>query len=263
MGYLIEEQKVYVFLGGVAMDKTADKIKELILSSDNVVLVSGSEVMRETGLNGIRAEHMVYEIEDQYGYSGEEIITSPFFSRQVDTFYDYYKNVILNKTNVEPTAVYKAAAKLEKAGCISHIVTRMIYGLYQKAGCKNVIELYGSAEENRCPVCGKIFGSDYIKKVQGTPKCDKCNIVLRPGFSFFGEMIDNGRLTKACNAVENADVLLVAGMALSSHTWASTLRYYEGDKLVLINNEEHTGDEKANYRIYGNLSEIFTYLADL
>lgn len=61
------------------MDKTADKIKELILGSDNVVLVSGSEVMRETGLNGIRAEHMVYEIEDQYGYSGEEIITSPFF----------------------------------------------------------------------------------------------------------------------------------------------------------------------------------------
>ena len=164
MGYLIEEQKVYIFLGGVAMDKTADKIKELILGSDNVVLVSGSEVMRETGLNGIRAEHMVYEIEDQYGYSGEEIITSPFFSRQVDTFYDYYKNVILNKTNVEPTAVYKAAAKLEKAGCISHIVTRMIYGLHQKAGCKNVIELYGSAEENRCPVCGKIFGSDYIKK---------------------------------------------------------------------------------------------------
>ena len=73
------------------MDKIADKIKELILGSNNVVLVSGSEVMRETGLNGIRAEHMVYEIEDQYGYSGEEIITSPFFSRQVDTFYDYYK----------------------------------------------------------------------------------------------------------------------------------------------------------------------------
>ena len=126
-----------------------------------------------------------------------------------------------------------------------------------------MIELYGSAEENRCPVCGKIFGSDYIKKAPGTPKCDKCNIVLRPGFSFFGEMIDNGRLTKACNAVENADVLLVVGMALSSHTWASTLRYYEGDKLVLISNEEHPGDEKANYRMYGNLSEIFTYLADL
>ena len=45
--------------------------------------------------------------------------------------------------------------------------------------------------------------------------------------------------------------------------WASTLRYYEGDKLVLISNEEHPGDEKANYRMYGNLSEIFTYLADL
>lgn len=245
------------------MDKTADKVKKLILDSDNVVLVSGSEVMRETGLNGIRADHMIYEIEDRYGYSGEEIITSPFFSRQVDTFYDYYKNVILNKTDVEPTAVYKAAAKLEKEGHISHIVTRMIYSLYQKAGCKEVVELYGSAEENRCPVCGKEFPSSYIKKAKGTPKCDKCNMILRPGFSFFGEMIDNGRLTKACNAVENADVLLVVGTGLASHTWATTIRYYEGEKLVLINNKEHLGDEKANYRIYGNLSEIFTYLADL
>lgn len=244
-------------------DKTLEKIKELILKSNNVVLVSGSEVMREAGLNGVRAEHMIYDIEDKYGYSGEEIITSAFFSRQVDAFYDYYKNIILNKVDVEPTPVYKAVAKLEKEGHISQIVTRMIYGLYQKAGCENVVELYGSSEENRCPVCGKEFDSVYIKNAKGTPKCDKCNMILRPGFSFFGEMIDNGRLTKACNAVENADVLLVVGMALDSRTWATTLRYYEGDKLIVINTKEESGDEKANYRVYGNLSEIFSYIADL
>ena len=62
------------------MDKIADKIKELILGSNNVVLVSGSEVMRETGLNGIRAEHMVYEIEDQYGYSGRNYNLPVFFT---------------------------------------------------------------------------------------------------------------------------------------------------------------------------------------
>lgn len=245
------------------MDKSVKKIKDIIHKSNNVVLISGSEVMRETGLNGIRAEHMAYEIEDKYGYCGDEIITSTFFSRQVDMFYDYYKNIILNKVNVEPTSVYKAAAKLEKEGNLSAVVTRMIYSLYQKAGCKNVVELYGSSEENRCPSCGKEFDSVYVKKAKGTPTCDKCNLILRPGFTFFGEMIDNGHLTKACNAVENADVLVVAGMALKSRTWATTLRYYEGEKLILINTEEHAGDEDANYRVYGNLSEIFEYIADL
>lgn len=62
------------------MDKTADKIKELILGSDNVVLVSGSEVMRETGLNGIRAEHMVYEIEDNTDIAAKKHNLSVFFT---------------------------------------------------------------------------------------------------------------------------------------------------------------------------------------
>ena len=76
-------------------------------------------------------------------------------------------------------------------------------------------------------------------------------------------MIDNGRLTKASNAIEYANVLLVAGVSLNSLTWANMLRYYEGDKLVLINTEEKSGDERANYRAYGNLSEIFEYITDI
>lgn len=244
------------------MNQKLDKIREVIRSGKNIVLVTGSEVIHESGLNGIRAERMVYEVEEKYGYSGEEIVSSIFFSRQADKFYDYYKNIILDDTNVKPTTVYKSAAAMEKAGKLSTIVTRMIYGNYQKAGCENVVELYGSAEENRCPTCGKIFDSAYIRKAQGIPKCDVCEVTLRPGFTFFGELIDNGRLTKASNAIEGADVLLVVGISLNSITWANMLRYYEGDKMILINTEEKTGDERANYRAYGNISDIFGYVTD-
>ena len=134
------------------MDSKLDKIREVIRKAQNIVLVSGSGVIDETGLNGIRAEKIVYDVEEKYGYSGDEIVSSLFFSRQVDKFYDYYKNVILDESKKKPVTVYKAAAALEKEGKLSTIVTRMIYGSYQKAGCKNVVELYGSAEENRCPI---------------------------------------------------------------------------------------------------------------
>ncbi len=245
------------------MDQMLDNIRELIKSNDNIVLVSGSEVTRETGLNGIRADHIAYDIEERYGFSSDEIVSTRFLSRQVDKFFDYYQNIILNKMDVELTGVHKAAAKLEKEGKLTAVVTRMIYGHYQEAGCQNVVELYGSAEENRCPVCGKVYGARYIKEYNGTPKCKDCGVILRPGFSLFGEMIDNGRLTKASNAIEYANVLLVAGVSLNSLTWANMLRYYEGDKLVLINTEEKSGDERANYRAYGNLSEIFEYITDI
>ncbi|MDD7403805.1 MAG: Sir2 family NAD-dependent protein deacetylase [Butyribacter sp.] len=244
------------------MEQKLDKIREVIRSSNNIVLVSGSEVLHEAGLNGIRGEKIVYEVEEKYGYSGDEIVSSLFFSRRVDTFYDYYKNVILDDSKKKPSNVYKATAALERAGKVKTVVTRMIYGNYQKAGCEEVVELYGSAEENRCPICGKVFGSDYIRKSDGIPKCDVCGVTLRPGFTLFGEMIDNGRLTKASNAIEEADVLIVLGISLNSVTWANMLRYYEGNKMILINTEEKTGDERANYRAYGNISDIYTYVTD-
>lgn len=244
------------------MEQMLDKIRDVIRDNENIVLVSGSEVTRETGLNGIRAEHIAYDIEEKYGYSSDDIVSTRFLSRQADTFFDYYKNIILNKTDVELTGVHKAAARLEKEGKLTAVVTRMIYGHFQQAGCENVVELYGSAEENRCPVCGKRYGAKYIKNSNGTPKCVDCGVILRPGFSLFGEMIDNGRLTRASNAIEYANVLLVAGVSLNSLTWANMLRYYEGDKLILINTQEKSGDERANFRAYGNLSEIFEYITD-
>ena len=133
------------------MNQVMDKIREVLRSNQNIVLVSGSEAMRETGLNGIRAEHIAYDIEEQYGYDSDEIVSSLFLTRQADKFYDFYKNIILNKIDVELTEVFKTAARMEQEGRLSAIVTRMVYGLYQRAGCKNVVELYGSAEENRRP----------------------------------------------------------------------------------------------------------------
>lgn len=244
------------------MNQVLDKIRDIIRNSNNIVLVSGSEVTRETGLNGVRAEHIAYDIEEKYGFSSDEIVSSLFLSRSVEKFYDYYRNIILNKADVELTGVHKAAAKLEKEGKLTAVVTKTVYGHFQQAGCENVVELYGSCEENRCPRCGRVYNSRFIKESKNAPKCTDCEVILRPGFSLYGEMIDNGRLTKASNAIEYADVLIVAGMSLNSLSWSKMLRYYEGDKLILINTEPKSGDERALLRTYGSLSEIFKYIAD-
>ena len=244
------------------MEKNLEIIRDVIRKNDNIVLVSGSDVTRESGMNGVRAEHMVYDIEQEYGYSGEEIMTEQFFTRQVDVFYDYYKNIILGEREPSLTTVYRSAAQLEKSGKLTNIVTRMVYDSYAEAGCNKVIMLYGSVEENKCPACGKTFDSNYIRRAKHAPKCDSCQMILRPGFSLFGEMLDNTRLTQACNAIEYADVLLVVGTHLNSLTWQSMLRYYSGDKLILINTKENLGDERANYRAYGNISQIFGYITD-
>ena len=242
------------------MNQNLETIKNIISGGGNIVVLSGAEVMRETGLNGVHAEHIAYEIEQEYGYSNDEIVSSLFYSRRADLFYKYYKDIILNKEDVEPSPVHKGIARLQRCGKLDAVITRMVYCLHQKAGCDKVIELHGSVEGNRCPSCGKIFDSKYIKHSVGIPKCDVCDVVLRPGFSLMGEMIDNGKISQASSAVEHARILLIIGAAINSSLCRYMVKYYQGDKMILLNTKETPGDEIANYRAYGNLSEKFSQI---
>lgn len=244
------------------MKQSLEIIKNIIKNGSNIVVLGGIEVMMEAGLNGVRAEHIAYDIEQKYGYSNDDIVSSLFFSRRVDIFYNYYKEIILNKDKLEPISIHRDVAKLQHYGKVDTVITRMVYSLYQKAGCDRVIELHGSVEQNRCPACGKIFGPDYIRNAKGVPLCDVCNVPLRPGFTLLGEMIDNGKITQASCAVERANILIVLGASVRSPLCRYIIKYYNGDKVILINKEEAPGDDRADYRVYGNVSEMFHYITD-
>lgn len=244
------------------MDQMADKIKSILRGNSGIVALGGVNVIREAGLNGVRCEQLAYDIEQKYGYDNDEIISSPFFSRRSDIFYDYYKNVILNRDEIQPTNVHKALYKLQQDGKLNAVITRTVYGLYKRAGIQNVIEMMGSAEENRCPNCGKVFGIDYIKHAKDIPCCDQCQVPLRPGFVLLGEMVDNGRMSQSCNAVEQAKVLLILGASIRSPLCQYVVKYYTGDKMILINDQPEDGDELAQYRLYGNMNEIVPYVVD-
>lgn len=244
----------------MSMSPTADKIKKIIENSTDITVLSGINTMHAAGLNGVRAEHIAYEIEERYGYSNDEIISSAFFARRGDIFYDYVKNIIINVDNPQPTIIHKAVRQLQQQGKVEHIVTRTVYELFEKAGCENVIDLHGSIEKNKCQTCGKTFGMSYVKHAKGMPVCDVCKVPIRPGFTLLGEQVDNGKVTDASNAVEDAKVLLVIGAAVRDPLCQHLERYYTGDKFILINTQEKHGDDRANYRLYGDLCELVPYV---
>lgn len=242
------------------MNPTADKMKKILEKSTDITVLSGINVMHAAGLNGVRAEHIAYDIEERYGYSNDEIISSAFYARRGDIFYDYVKNIIINVDEPQPTVIHKAVRQLQQKGKVNHIITRTVYELFEKAGCENVIDMHGSIEKNKCQTCGKTFGMSYIKHAKGVPVCDVCKVPIRPGFTLLGEQVDNGKVTEASNVVENAGVLLVIGAAVRDPLCQHLERYYTGDKFILINTDEKLGDERADYRLYGDLCELVPYV---
>ena len=53
-------------------------------------------------------------------------------------------------------------------------------------------------------------------------------------------------MTRAINEIAKADVLLVLGMNLKSDFAVRYVKNFQGNKLVLINNEEHYSDGIAD-----------------
>ena len=135
------------------MEASLKAMRKLTRESDHIVLISGLGVARAAGLNGVRAEHIAYDIEQKYGYSNDEIISSMFLSKRVEIFYQYYKEIILNCA-LQPTSIHEGALRLQQAGKLDAIVKRTVYPLYEMAGCDDVIEILGNVEKIYCPNCG-------------------------------------------------------------------------------------------------------------
>ena len=237
------------------MDKY-EYLEKIVRQSRYMVAVCSSGLAEESGIIGMRAPSRAYDIEKKYGYSPEEIFSEVFFNTRPELFFKFYRDELLTFGNEKPGKAFEYLRQLEEIGKLKSIVTNNIYGLARKAGCMNVIELHGNMEYNKCKHCQAEYDSDYIRDSKNIPTCERCGAVVRPQVLLFGAMVDNRIMTRAINEISKADVLLVLGMNLKSDFAAKYIKNFQGDKLVLINKEEHYSDDVADLVFHEPCGEV-------
>lgn len=230
-----------------------DKLKKIIDESDNIVFFGGAGVSTESGIPDFRSVDGLYN--QKYDYPPEEILSHHFFVNNCSEFYRYYKDKML-ELDVKPNTAHKVLAKLEEMGKLKAVVTQNIDGLHQAAGSKIVYELHGSVHRNYCTKCHKFFDAHYIKNSNDIPLCDKCGAVVKPDVVLYEEGLEDNTIMGAVNAIRNADVLIVAGTSLTVYPAAGMIRYYTGDKLVLINRDKTPMDNLATLIFHENVGEL-------
>lgn len=230
-----------------------DKLQKIIDESDNIVFFGGAGVSTESGIPDFRSADGLYNM--KYDYPPEEILSHHFFVNNCAEFYRYYKDKML-ALDIEPNTAHKKLALLEKKGKLKAIVTQNIDGLHQKAGSKLVYELHGSVHRNYCTKCGKFFDAYYVKNSDNIPLCDECGSIIKPDVVLYEEGLDDNTVRGAISAISNADVLIVAGTSLTVYPAAGMLRYYNGDKLVLINRDSTPMDSLANLIFHRSVGEL-------
>ena len=135
------------------------------------------------------------------------------------------------------------------------MVTQNIDGLHQKAGSRQVYELHGSVDRNHCLRCGKFFSGEDILNTTGVPHCD-CGGLIKPDVVLYEESLDNDCLDGAMDAIYHADLLIVGGTSLTVYPAAGLIRYYRGNRLVLINRDETPYDRTADLIFRQSIGQV-------
>ena len=233
-----------------------ETLKRWISESENIVFFGGAGVSTESGIPDFRSVDGLYS--QKFDYSPETIISHSFYERKPEYFFRFYREKML-PLGFEPNVTHKVLAKWEEEGKLSAVVTQNIDGLHQKAGSKRVLELHGSVLRNYCTRCGKFHSAEFVKNAPGVPKCD-CGGTVKPDVVLYEEGLDGDIIEKSICAIANGDLLIVGGTSLTVYPAAGLIRYYHGDRLVLINRDETPYDSYANLVFHESLGRIFEQL---
>src|ERR1019366_4333395 len=181
-----------------------DAAKQLLKCAAKVAVLTGAGVSAESGIPTFRSNGGYWQ---QHRF--EDLATPEAFHRDPKFVWTWYEERRRAIAKAKPNAGHRALAALEKQKPSFTLITQNVDGLHDLAGSKNIIKLHGDIWNVRCLKCGKEH-TDRTELNDLPPRC-QCGGMLRPGVVWFGEMLPEGALERATEAVRKADVLIVAG----------------------------------------------------
>jgi len=228
-------------------------LQQWINESRRIVFFGGAGVSTESGIPDFRSVDGLYN--QKYDYPPEEILSRSFFDRRPEEFYRFYRDKMIC-ADAKPNTAHKKLAELEAKGKLRSVVTQNIDGLHTFAGSKRVWELHGSVHRNRCMDCGRPYPLDRIQNSSGVPRCS-CGGIIKPDVVLYEESLDNHVLEQALTDIQNADMLIIGGTSLAVYPAAGLVRYYRGNRLVLINKSETPYDSHADLIFHDSIGAVF------
>ena len=238
------------------MEKPLEKLKDWVAESGRIVFFGGAGVSTESGIPDFRSEDGLYR--QSYRYPPETILSRSFFERHPEEFFAFYRDKMLFP-EAKPNPVHRWLAEWEQAGRLAAVVTQNIDGLHQAAGSRRVLELHGSVHRNTCLKCHARYDLNFILGTHGVPRCP-CGGIIKPDVVLYEESLDEAVLQGAVEAISSADLLIVGGTSLAVYPAAGLLRYYRGNRLVLINRSVTPYDDRTDLLFQCGLGETLAQL---
>jgi NAD-dependent deacetylase len=234
----------------------ANEMEKLVGNSRRMVFFGGAGVSCASGIPDFRGESGLYK--QHFDYPPEYMLSHEFYENHPEEFFRFYKDRMLF-LDAEPNQAHVTLAELEKNGPLTAVVTQNIDGLHQKAGSKNVLELHGSVHRNYCESCHTCYDAEWVKSQPGVPHCEKCGGRVKPDVVLYGEALDDDIMRRSVEEIARADLLVIGGTSLAVYPAAGLIRYFNGDKIVIVNLEPTPQDNIADVVIAADIAKVFDF----
>ncbi|KAJ3021826.1 NAD-dependent protein deacetylase sirtuin-1 [Thoreauomyces humboldtii] len=246
---------------------TMDQVISLLQTCENIVVLTGAGVSVSCGIPDFRSKNGIYSRLDEFNLDDpQQMFDLEYFKIQPETFYTFAKEIY--PSNFRPSPSHAFIKVLEERGKLLRNYTQNIDTLEQRAGIERVVQCHGSFASAKCIVCGYAVDGSALKEDifnQTVPICPKCpeddNGVMKPGITFFGEMLPDAFDRKFAEDKDKCDLLIVMGSSLKVSPVADVK-----DKIphnvpqLLINMESLPHMAGFDVQLLGHCDRICEYL---
>ncbi len=228
------------------------------------VALTGAGLSTPSGIPDFRSDEGLWRQVDPM-----EVASLWGFRTNPQAFYEWIRPLVRTIVEARPNPAHRALAEMERRGWIRVVITQNIDMLHQKAGSQHVLEVHGSISTMTCVDCGhrelsEAYLTPHALEGIDVPRCSQCGGVLKPDVVLFGENLPWAVWRAAEEAVEKADVLLVAGSSLEVYPVAE-LPYRaarRGAKVILVNLSPTPFDPYAHIVLRGDVAEVLPALLE-
>ncbi len=235
------------------------RLNDMIKISKKIVFFGGAGVSTESGIPDFRSPNGLYrDYLDPRVVPPEVILSHTYFEEHTKEFFKFYREKMLYLT-ASPNRAHKKLAELEAAGKDITVVTQNVDGLHQKAGSKKVLELHGSVYRNYCTGCGQFYNVNFVaNKKYPVPECSICGGIIKPDVVLYEESLREQTIVDTVKAMEEADMLIVAGTSLTVYPAAGFLNYFRGRYTVVVNLSRHEREDRADIAFHQRVGDVFS-----
>ncbi len=198
-----------------------------------IAVLTGAGVSAESGVSTFRDSDGLWE-----NHKVEDVASIEGWYRNPQLVLDFYNARRAQLTQVKPNAAHRAIAELENEYKVT-VITQNVDNLHERAGSTRIIHLHGELSKVRPEnCCNEMDG--FSEETVFDIGADSINIgdlapngaQLRPHIVWFGEAVP--KISKAVEAVEQADILLIVGTSLQVYPAAGLYRYAKADTPIYI-----------------------------